>query len=94
MAPGHHNSGYIAYSSTIHRKAQKFELDTDLYINMILFYLLGHTMSNGVCVAHRLRWGEEVCYFSFSHLCGAGCDVLNKRDALNLAGWPYLTSQA
>ena len=23
-----------------------------------------------------------------------GCDVLNKRDALNLAGWPYLTGQA
>ena len=44
-----------------------------------------------VCVVHRLQWGEEVF---LSPICVVHeCNVLNKRDALNLAGWPYLTSQ-
>ena len=45
-----------------------------------------------VCVVHRLQWGEEVFLSPISVV--HGCNVLNKRDALNLAGWPYLRSQA
>ena len=48
-----------------------------------------------VCVWRIGCDGERKFATFLSPICVVhGCDVLNKRDALNLAGWPYLTSQA